>query len=794
MKIKNYLVATLLLLANISFAQNERYSVRGEVINASTREGVPFATVVVEEQPTLGASTDENGKFEIFGVKAGIYRFGAYSLGFEPTVSPEYMVSSNSAPIELVMTESTELLDTIVVVRSLFKPVLQSPVSLRRIGLQQLEKSAGANRDLSRVVQSYPGVAFSPASYRNDLIVRGGSPSENRFYVDGFELPNINHFSTQGASGGPVGLINADLIREIELYSGAFPLSSSGALSSVLDIELRNGNPDEQNFKATVGASEVGISGSGHLSPSSDYIFSVRRSYLQLLFDALGLPFLPDFYDAQLKVRTKLSSSDYLNFLVVGALDDMSLNSDASTPTGRYILSYLPRIEQQTLTLGASYRHFSGQDSYGIYLSHSYVGDLNEKYAGNDTSSEDNLLLKLKSAQNRTLLRSENRSYRDAWRINYGAQIAATSYAVDSYNMVYSTDEGNLAKRYDEKLQLFEWGAYAGAEYIDPEERFSASAGLRLDGSNYSRRTREFWRALSPRLGFSYSLSERVAINIGSGIYYQLPPLTALSFREAGELVNRSLGYIRVWESTIGIDCNLTDQIRLSAEGFYKDYGDMLLSLERGIPLWDTGADYGSVGGEPLAGGVAGRAYGVELMARAEVIDRLSAIASLTLFRSEYKVDDTSGFRPSAWDNRYILNMSGTYRLGRNWRVGAKFSAIGGAPYTPYDVEGSSLVGVWDVNGRARLNDALHHTLRSDGYAQLDVRVDKNFYFKRWGLELYLDIQNITASKLVGPAIPFSTGEIDNASLPASEQRYGITYIDNISETVLPTVGVSIEF
>ena len=196
------------------------------------------------------------------------------------------------------------------------------------IGLREIEKSPGANRDVSRIVRSYPGVSFSPVGYRNDLIVRGGGPSENKFYMDGTEIPNINHFATQGATGGPVSIVNADLIREISFYTGAFPADRSGALSSVLDFRLRDGNPEKQTFKATLGASEVGLSGSGHIGGKTSYLFSLRQSYLQLLFKMIGLPFLPNYIDGQFKVKTRFSERDELTVLGLAGFDNMKLNLD----------------------------------------------------------------------------------------------------------------------------------------------------------------------------------------------------------------------------------------------------------------------------------------------------------------------------------------------------------------------------------------------------------------------------------------------------------------------------------
>ncbi len=775
----------LLLSIQMLVAQNQRYNVRGEVYNKLSRRPVPYASVVVEGDERFGATADSMGRFEIKGLAPSIYRFEAFSLGYEAALSAEYIVSANSSPIQIEMVEDPRAVDSVVVMRSVLTRVAQSPVSMRQIGVQFIERTAGANRDLSKVVQNFPGVAFSPAGYRNDLIVRGGSPSENRFYVDGFELPNINHFSTQGASGGPVGLINADLVRQIDLYSGAFPISSDGALSSVLDIELRDGDPDRQKFKVTFGASEAGLSGSGHFSDQTTYIFSARRSYLQLLFSALGLSFLPDYYDAQFKSRTRLSNGDELSFLMVGALDDMSLNEDADSESAKYMLSYLPTIKQNTLTLGASYRHFDGTNSYALYLSHSYIYNGNLKYSDNDDSSIDNLTLDLNSTERWTTLRNENRCYLGAWSLRYGAKIGYNHYSMDYYTPSNS---------YDTSLGYAQWGIYGGGEYVDPENRFTSSIGVRADGASYSAHTSQFWRYLSPRGALSISLSDYSALNFSSGLYYQLPSFTTLSYREQDEYINGDLTYSSVWESTVGVDYSPKSTFKVSLEAFYKDYSKLLYSIEDAIPLSDKGTDFGTVGNEAVNQDVDGRAYGLELMTRWQIQSKLSAVASVTLFRSEYRCSEELDYLPSAWDNHFIVNASFSYNLPRNWSVAGKVSAIGGSPYTPYDLEGSSLVSMWDLTGSAQYDYSLHHTERLDNYWQLDLRVDKNYHFERWGMGIYLDLQNVFINKYAYPDIPVSTGVIENPLAPTSEQRYEMKYIESISGTLLPTIGIYIEF
>ena len=333
--------------------QQGTYSVSGRVIDRLSRRPVAYAAVVLAGQERKGASTDLLGRFRIERVEPGIWRLAVSSVGYKSVTTPEYMVSAATPFIEVELEEDAERLEAVTVRPSPFRATVESPVSLKVIGLQEIEKSPGSNRDVSRIVRSYPGVAFSPVGYRNDLIVRGGGPAENKFYMDGIEIPNINHFATQGATGGPVSIVNADLVREISFYTGAFPADRAGALSSVLDFKLRDGNAEKQTFKATLGASEVGVSGSGHIGRKTTYLFSVRQSYLQLLFKMLGLPFLPNYIDGQVKVKTRLSERDELTVLALAGFDNMKLNVDEKGEDAEYLLSYLPRIRQETFTVAS---------------------------------------------------------------------------------------------------------------------------------------------------------------------------------------------------------------------------------------------------------------------------------------------------------------------------------------------------------------------------------------------------------------------------------------------------------
>lgn len=788
---KNVLFLLLLgLLTTVSAQPTHR--IKGTVIDKASRQPLEFINVLVLGLGR-GGVTDAEGHFNIGEVPPGIYRLQASAVGYKTILTPEYIVSTKDLTIQIETEENLTELEGVTVTASPFRRDPESPVGLRVIGLQEIEKSPGANRDISRIVQSYPGVAFSPAGYRNDLIVRGGSPSENRFYLDGVEIPNINHFSTQGASGGPVGIINADLIREVNFYTGAFPTDRGNAMSSVLDFKLRDGDMERNSLKATLGASEVSLASNGHIGKKTSYLVSVRQSYLQFLFDMLGLPFLPTFTDAQFKLKTRFNANNELTILGLGGIDNMKLNTKLDGEKAEYILSYLPKIQQETFTLGAVYRHYAGIHVQSVVVSHSYLNNRNTKYLNNDESSADNLSLKLRSVEQETKFRIENTSTLGNWKINFGANLDYSQYTNTTFQRVY-IDEGRTFD-YHTYLGMWRWGIFGTINYATTDERFTASLGVRTDANNFSSGMKGMGDQLSPRLSLSYRLTDGLYLSGNAGLYYQLPPYTGLGFKDNnGAWVNKYLRYMSVSQESLGLSWHPGNTFELSAEGFYKQYDKIPFSIADGIPLACKGNDYGVIGNEALSSTAQGRAYGIEILMKWLIAKRLNLASSFTLFKSEYRNNKQSEYIASAWDNRYIFNMSGTYNFPHNWSLGMKISCIGGAPYTPYDVEKSSLVTAWNAQGRPYYDYTKYNTGRLPAFGQLDVRVDKTFYLKRCMLGFYIDLQNVTNSKFKQPDILMSTGVIENPSAPMAEQRYKMKYITQKSGTLMPTLGITFEY
>ena len=214
---------------------------------------------VAVQGTTFAAISNEKGEYEIKGMPPGTYNISASFVGFAPKTIFEIIVTNATlAEVNFTLVENVKSLKTVDITGNAFEKNDESPISLRTIGVAEISRSPGGNNDISKVIQSLPGVAPTVA-YRNDIIIRGGAPNENRFYMDGIELPNINHFATQGSSGGPVGMINVDFIREVDFYSSAFPADRNNVLSSIMEFHLKDGRSDKLGGKLTLGASDLAL-------------------------------------------------------------------------------------------------------------------------------------------------------------------------------------------------------------------------------------------------------------------------------------------------------------------------------------------------------------------------------------------------------------------------------------------------------------------------------------------------------------------------------------------------------
>lgn len=797
---KYILLIGLIFIPYLASAQEAK--ITGRIFDARNNDPIPFANIIVSGT-TIGSTSDLDGNFVFTGLEPGFVRLVATAVGYEKKITEEIQVNpTRTAYIDIAMPPTQVQLEEVVVKAAAYERNAESPVSLRTIGVSEIEKNPGANRDISRVVQSLPGVATTPA-FRNDVIVRGGGPSENTFYLDDVEIPTLNHFSTQGASGGPVGIVNADFLLEVDLISGAFPANRGNMLSSVVEMKMKNGNPDKLNLKGTIGASDLALTLEGPIGEKSTFIFSARRSYLQLLFSALQLPFLPTYNDFQLKNRIIFNPKNTLTFIGIGAIDQFELNTGLKDPTEdqQFILDQVPVNEQWSYTIGAVYKHFADRGSHTLVASRNYLDNRQYKYLENDESSPDNKIFDYKSTEAENKLRYEYDMKFGNYGVKFGGGLNYAVYTNQTSRKLFTENQGALTISYDSEINMLSYGLFAQLSRSFVSNRLALSVGIRTDANNYSEEMSNMLDQLSPRLAASFLITDRWSVNFNTGRYFQRPAYTTLGYRNfEGELVNKTNGLKYIYNDQVvaGISYRPNDNIEASVEGFYKYYYDYPFSLRDSVSLASKGADYGTYGDEAVISDNEGKAVGAELFLRGQVTKDINILMSYTYVRSEFQ-DKNYNFVPSAWDNKHLFNISARKSFKRNWDFGAKWRYVGGAPYTPWDLSKSEYVVAWNANSGPYLDYDQFNGLRLSAFHQLDVRVDKSYYFRKWSLTLYLDIQNLYNFKAELPDNVIRETDqngnpiIVNPEAPLLEQRYQLKSINNDAGTVLPTLGIIFE-
>jgi len=303
---------------------------------------------------------------------------------------------------------------------------------------------------------------------------------------------------------------------------------------------------------------------------------------------------------------------------------------------------------------------------------------------------------------------------------------------------------------------------------------------------------------LSPRFSAAWAITDKFFFNFNTGRYFQQPAYTTLGYRNnAGELVNKNnnLKYIASNHLVAGFEYRRREASKMTIEGFYKHYANYPVSVNDSISLANKGGDFGVFGNEEVTSTGTGRAYGFEVYMRDKIMDQIDVILSYTFVRSEFK-DFKDDFIPSSWDNRHLINLTMSKEFKRNWNLGAKWRFVGGNPYTPWDLDRSSLRDAWDARRQGYLDYNQFNTLRTGSFHQLDMRIDKQYFFNKWSLNLYVDVQNLYNFKQAGaPNLTTVTDEFGNDLIdPVFSERYQIKQVVNESGTVLPTIGIIVEF
>lgn len=798
------LLLTLFLLSEAS-AQNLG-NINGFVRKARTQEPLEGVTVRLGGTDRQAVS-DSNGFYRLRGIPTRTYTLEASSVGFRSVTKFDIEVTSgNTVEVNFDLEEESRELGGVVVRANFPKPV-GVVNSVQSLSASEIIRYPGANFDMAKVVQSFPGVSGS-ASFRNDIVIRGGAPNENVYYLDGVEVPTINHFATQGAAGGPAGILNVAFLDRVTLHTSAFPAKYDNALSGVLQFRQRNGNPEKHQGNFRVSASEAALTSEGPLGKKNGkttYIASVRRSYLQFLFKLIDLPFVPNYWDYQYKLTHKPDKRNEINVIGIGTVDQFSLNKpEKATLEQLAILDQVPLQGQMTYTFGVSWRHAMDKGYWQLVASRNYLRNEADQFEQNDEGNESRRILRYRSKEAENRLRYEVNFPLGKIQMNGGGHLILTGYENTTFQR-----RPAFTANYSTAFDMLRYGAFLTGTGKLPGEKLTVSAGFRIDGNNYTTQGDKIGRTFSPRLALSYSLARGVNLNASLARYYKLPSYTILGFQVNGTAVNRDAAYIRSDHLVAGIEWQPTGSTRITAEGFLKNYGNYPVSAALGVSMANFGGDFGVFGNERITSNGTGKAYGYELLFQQRLTRNFYGILAYTYYHSRFSGADPKQMLPSAWDNRHLLSFTGGYRFKKNWEVGLRFRYLGGAPYTPYDITRSldnypfTYEPVFDY---ARVNSQ-----RLRGFHAADLRIDKKFNFRRWTFDLYLDIQNAYNSQ--NPAVPGFTlqrnpdesiatrtgepylpGSYANPSAPNNRLKAIPVLLEGTTGALLPSIGFVIEF
>ena len=782
-----------ILFFAISLLAQKKAVVEGQVFNSTNKEPLAFATMAVLERET-GTTCDSAGYFRL-ELDPGLYNLEATYLGFYPLILHEVNASTGKPVfLEVFLDPAATDLKQVEVRAEAFRRTAESPLALQSVTLHELERMPGATIDISRFIRTLPGV--SPrTSFGYNLIIRGGASIENRFYLDGVEIPTITHFTVQGTSGGPNGMLNVRMLQRAEMHSGAFPAGRPNALSSVLEIYQREGRKDRIGGNFTLGATDYGFLVEGPIGKKSNFMLSARESYSQHMFKAIGIPVLPFYSDVQFKNVIRFNPKNELILTGVGGYDKYTLNLGAKTSESLlYNTGYIPEGKQLIYTVGAVYKHYLDNSFYTLVLSRNGFINQAEKFLDNTYLPEDQIL-DFRSDEMETKLRLEHKLFRAPWEINYGVNGELDQVRTDNYSLFTFRDGSNDTLSYASDFQFFRYGAFASVNRSFAGERVTLFAGVRLDGNTYNAAMQNPLPQFSPRLAFSWKVADNWQLNASSGMYYQLPPYILMGFMQKGELVNRDrLDYMRSKQVGLGIDHTTSNGYQVKLEGFYKSYDQYPFLLFDSISYANANASYVLIGNQPADASSSGRAYGMEFQVKQKLTHNYYWMLNYSFVVSQFRDTDGS-FASSSWDNRHFGTIAVGKTFRKKWEMGLRWSFSGGNPYTPYDLALSSQRAIWDINRRGLPDYSLLNESRLPFFHQLDFRVDKQFNFRKWALQLYLDVQNIYSAPIT--LLPYLTVERDAENNPIVDpndpSRYLVKTISSDTGRVLPSVGILLD-
>ncbi|HOP06705.1 MAG TPA: TonB-dependent receptor [candidate division Zixibacteria bacterium] len=699
-------------------------TISGRVVDASTRAPLPGASISVIETK-LGAVADESGEFTIKRVPVGGYTVRVNSLGYTPLSQPDVIVRSGRITrIEMELKPTLIVIEGVAVSSGYFIEQDDQPASTAEFSGEEIRRAPGSAGDVSRIIGALPSIAKTDDQV-NALAVRGGNPSENGFYLDNIEIPNINHFPREGTSVGSLSLINVDLIRDVKFSAGGFPSGFGNRLSSIMELSFREGNREEFDGQASFDLIGLGAVAEGPFpGGKGSWLVSTRKSYLDLLVDIASIELAPEVNDYQGKIVYDLSPAHSLSLVGLAGVSIMDYTREQAVKDGN---SNYAVTDNNNYTFGLNWRYRWSQQGY----SNSSISLQRVKYGSEAYRTATDSLLQI----NRSFEHQANLRNSSFYNISERAQIefgGDVTYLYDDFDYFANPGVNALGEPVSsidiqKELTATYLGAFASM-ILHPGSKLTTTIGLRYDRNDCGDHTH-----LSPRLSASFDLTDRTSLFTAVGLYYQpLTPLVLVQNEEAAKLEEpQARHYIIGWRHL------LAEDTRLTVESYYKDYRRLTMdtSLPQFLVLDADNAEFSAETYEYLTDRGRAKSYGFEATLQKKLAHGIYGLLGFSLSHSEYR-DLRGVWRNRVFDNRFIFSAEGGYKPNKHWEFSARWIIAGGRPYTPLNLTESA------AQNRTVLDEFHVNESRYPAYHSLNLRVDHRYYFSGSNLVIYLSLWN----------------------------------------------------
>ncbi|MCF8241366.1 MAG: TonB-dependent receptor [Melioribacteraceae bacterium] len=830
--IKKYLITVLVLVSACSlFAQTG--VINGRVTERSTKEALVAANILVIELDNVGTATDMDGKF-LIRVPVGSYSVRISLIGFSTVVKTDVIVKTDSEVfLDIPLSETSLEIGSVEVTADYFdKTILENNLSTISLGVEEIKRSPGSLADYQRILQSIAGVSFSN-DQTNELLVRGGSPNENLTVFDGMELHSTNHYPNEFNSGGPINMINVSLVQDIQFSLGGFISKYGDKMSSVMSVTTREGTRN----KNLTGQTNLTMAGVGAIlegninSGKGSWLFSARKSYIDLIAGSIGLTAIPKYYDSQFKVVYDLSSNHKISMSGIYGNDKITFDGvpDYSYESKKNVTDsiYVEQVDakQSQWATGFSLNSLWSNSLYSIitlygnnyhndvdvnldYTQRSFDknGDLSHsKFMLRNTAYKnisDNYELALKAEFGWNISKFNKLDFGASVKFGGYKQTADIASDTTRYDLnkdgLFDQTVINPSSQLNYDLKLFEQTksyAYVNNTLELLDRRLILNFGIRYDYFTYSKAGN-----FSPRLSLSYYLNPAItSINFAYGEYYQTQNYPTYGDRyQSG--INKSVENSHSRHFVLGLEHIISDGLKFTVEGYYKKYSN--------LPVREEFINFGdktfrsqkilNVGNQDI--------YGIDFQLQQKLVKDLYGTISFSRMWTNFE-DPRIGMEGKNITSEYDFPYSFTVIVGKRFKdlrenskdwpfylkypsyllplsddmeISLKWRYASGKPYTrkeysPYIQNRVGSItwteGSWfdsnEINGE-----------RYPDYHRLDLGFSSRYNFSNWNLVVTLSIQNLYNRQNIAAYQYNSDGTIDNL----------------YQFSLLPVLGVEVEF